>query len=196
MTGDAHKLGEVLRAAREAKGVNLARVERDTKIRDRYLSALERGDYPDLPGAVYTKGFLRNYGAYLGLDPEYLIDLYRIESAESAGERPQRAAAPRPLGKRRPRAFVVTPGAVALVRVIALADRSPTTPKKPASAEFLIMAMITLPSGTMANFHACGNTTYRRFWTNVRPIARAASACPAETALTPLRIASATNAAV
>lgn len=112
MTGDAHKLGEVLRAAREAKGVDLARVERDTKIRERYLSALERGDYPDLPGAVYTKGFLRNYGAYLGLDPEYLIDLYRIESAEAAGERPQRAAPPRPLGKRRPRAFVVTPGAV------------------------------------------------------------------------------------
>ena len=112
MTGESHKLGEVLRAAREAKGVDLARVERDTKIRERYLSALERGDYPDLPGAVYTKGFLRNYGAYLGLDPEYLIDLYRIESADLAAERPRRAPAPRSVHKRRPRAFVVTPGAV------------------------------------------------------------------------------------
>ena len=98
MTGDVHKLGEVLRTAREAKGVDLTRVERDTKIRERYLSALERGDYRDLPGAVYTKGFLRNYGAYLGLDPEYLIDLYRIESAAVAGERPRAPAAPRPLG--------------------------------------------------------------------------------------------------
>ncbi len=112
MTGDVHKLGEVLRTAREGKGVDLARVERDTKIRERYLSALERGDYRDLPGAVYTKGFLRNYGAYLGLDPEYLIDLYRIESAAVAGERPRAPAAPRPLGARRSRAFVVTPGAV------------------------------------------------------------------------------------
>jgi cytoskeletal protein RodZ len=114
VTGDVHKLGEVLRAAREGKGVDLARVERDTKIRERYLSALERGEYRDLPGAVYTKGFLRNYGAYLGLDPEYLIDLYRIETASAAGERATRAAAPpRPLGaRRRPRAFVVTPGAV------------------------------------------------------------------------------------
>ena len=112
MTGDVHKLGEVLRTAREGKGVDLARVERDTKIRERYLSALERGDYRDLPGAVYTKGFLRNYGAYLGLDPEYLIDLYRIESDAIAGERPRAPAAPRPLAPRRSRAFVVTPGAV------------------------------------------------------------------------------------
>src|SRR5215207_10770380 len=74
-------LPDRLAAARERKGVDLVRAERDTKIRVRYLSALERGDYRDLPGAVYTKGFLRNYGAYLGLDPEYLIDLYRIECA-------------------------------------------------------------------------------------------------------------------
>jgi cytoskeletal protein RodZ len=113
VTGDVHKLGEVLRTAREGKGVDLARVERDTKIRERYLSALERGEYRDLPGAVYTKGFLRNYGAYLGLDPEYLIDLYRIESAAASGERPARMVPPpRPLGARRTRAFVVTPGAV------------------------------------------------------------------------------------
>ena len=112
MTGDVHKLGEVLRTAREGKGVDLTRVERDTKIRQRYLSALERGDYADLPGAVYTKGFLRNYGAYLGLDPEYLIDLYRIESAAAPGSRPRTPAPPRPLAARRSRAFVVTPGAV------------------------------------------------------------------------------------
>jgi cytoskeletal protein RodZ len=112
VTGDVHKLGEVLRTAREGKGVDLARVERDTKIRERYLSALERGEYRELPGAVYTKGFLRNYGAYLGLDPEYLIDLYRIESAVAAGERPRVPAPPRPLTARRSRSFVVTPGAV------------------------------------------------------------------------------------
>jgi cytoskeletal protein RodZ len=112
VTGDVHKLGEVLRTAREGKGVDLARVERDTKIREQYLSALERGEYRELPGAVYTKGFLRNYGAYLGLDPEYLIDLYRIESAAAAGERPRAPVAPRPLAARRSRSFVVTPGAV------------------------------------------------------------------------------------
>jgi hypothetical protein len=42
-------------------------------------------------------------------------------------------------------------------------DRSPTTPKKPMSAEFLIMAMMTEPSGTTEAFHDWGSTTYRRF---------------------------------
>ncbi|HEX6139036.1 MAG TPA: RodZ domain-containing protein [Candidatus Limnocylindria bacterium] len=106
----SHKLGEVLRTAREARGVDLARVERDTKIRARYLSALERGEYRELPGPVYTKGFLRNYGAYLGLDPEYLVDLYRLESSTAAIERPSVQPPPRPLATRRGRAFVLTPG--------------------------------------------------------------------------------------
>ena len=111
MSGEVHKLGEVLRAAREAKGVDVARVERDTKIRERYLLALEAGDYRELPGSVYTKGFLRNYGSYLGLDPEYLIDLYRLETSIAA-ERPRMQAPPRPITTRGSRAFVITPGLV------------------------------------------------------------------------------------
>ena len=113
MTEQDHKLGEVLRAAREAKELDLVRVERDTKIRERYLSALERGEYRELPGAVYTKGFLRNYGAYLGLDPEYLIDLYRLETSATSAERQTAPGPPRPITVRRRRTFVVTPGAVA-----------------------------------------------------------------------------------
>ncbi|HEX6654848.1 MAG TPA: RodZ domain-containing protein [Candidatus Limnocylindria bacterium] len=108
---ELHKLGEVLRTAREAKGVDLARVERDTKIRARYLTALETGDYAELPGAVYTKGFLRNYGAYLGLDTEYLVDLYRLESTQPA-EKPTLPVPPRPIATRRSRPLVVTPGAI------------------------------------------------------------------------------------
>lgn len=113
MSGELHRLGEVLRSAREAKGVDLPGVERDTKIRARYLSALETGTYRDLPGSVYTKGFLRNYGLYLGLDPEYLIDLYRLESAAAQPDRRHLAPPPRPIAVRRSRAFVLTPGAVA-----------------------------------------------------------------------------------
>lgn len=120
MTGEIHKLGEVLRAARETKGVDLVRVERETKIRERYLAALESGDYRELPGAVYTRGFLRNYGKYLGLDPEYLLDLYRIETASSRPERGAMAAPPRPLNTGRQRAFVVTPGAVVAAILVLL----------------------------------------------------------------------------
>ena len=110
MTQTGHRLGEVLRAAREQKGVDLTRAERETKIRSRYLSALELGEYRDLPGTVYVKGFLRNYGHYLGLDPEYLIDLYRLESG--AGQPDRSISLPRATTARAP-ALVVTPGAVA-----------------------------------------------------------------------------------
>jgi cytoskeletal protein RodZ len=76
-------LPDRLAAARERKGVDLVRAERDTKIRVRYLSALETGDYRDLPGAVYTKGFLRNYALYLGLDPEDVLRQWRRERGEA-----------------------------------------------------------------------------------------------------------------
>ena len=116
------KLGTVLRTAREARFIDLARVERDTKIRVRYLSALERGDYRDLPGSVYTRGFLRNYGLYLGLDPEYLIDLYRLESGIAA-ERPSMPSPPRPMSERQGRGLVVSSGAVtaAILTILVLA---------------------------------------------------------------------------
>ena len=76
-------LPDRLVAARERKGVDLVRAERDTKIRLRYLSALESGEYRDLPGAVYTKGFLRNYALYLGLDPEDVLRQWRRERGEA-----------------------------------------------------------------------------------------------------------------
>jgi len=116
------KLGEVLRTAREAKFIDLARVERDTKIRSHYLSALEHGDYRELPAAVYTKGFLRNYGLYLGLDPEYLVDLYRLESG-SAVDRPTSAIRPRPVTERQGRPLVVSSNAVvaAILSLLVLA---------------------------------------------------------------------------
>lgn len=96
-------LPDRLVAARERKGVDLLRAERDTKIRARYLAALERGDYRELPGAVYTKGFLRNYAVYLGLDPEDVLRQWRRERGDQVPSEPVVVApktiieAPRPL---------------------------------------------------------------------------------------------------
>jgi cytoskeletal protein RodZ len=81
-------LPERLLAARERKGVDLFRAERDTKIRARYLAALERGDYRELPGAVYTKGFLRNYALYLGLDPDEILLQWRRERGDGPSSDP------------------------------------------------------------------------------------------------------------
>jgi cytoskeletal protein RodZ len=94
-------LPERLLAARERKGVDLYRAERDTKIRARYLAALERGDYRELPGAVYTKGFLRNYALYLGLDPDDVLLQWRRERGDP--REPQAViAVPRPIAAPRP----------------------------------------------------------------------------------------------
>ena len=89
-------LPDRLAMAREKKGVDLVRAERDTKIRVRYLSALEQGDYRDLPGAVYTKGFLRNYAIYLGLDPEDVLRQWRRERGDASSPEPV-IVPPRPL---------------------------------------------------------------------------------------------------
>jgi cytoskeletal protein RodZ len=92
----AATLPERLFDARERKGVDLYRAERDTKIRARYLAALERGDWKDLPGAVYTKGFLRNYALYLGLDPDDILNQWRRERGADALATPA-ITVPRPI---------------------------------------------------------------------------------------------------
>jgi cytoskeletal protein RodZ len=70
------ELGELLRKAREAKGLSLAQVEEVTRIRLAYLQALEEEAYEQLPAPVYTKGFLKNYALYLGLDAQQLLAHY------------------------------------------------------------------------------------------------------------------------
>ena len=73
-------------------------------------------------------------------------------------------------------------------------DVSATEPAA-ATVEFLMSAISTLPSGATAPRNACGRITRRAAGQNPRPIARAASACPTGTVLTPERSASHTNAA-
>jgi cytoskeletal protein RodZ len=72
-------LGEQLRAQRERKDITLEQAAADTRIREKFLKALEDGDYPSLPGAVYTRGFLRNYSDYLDLETDELVTLYQQE---------------------------------------------------------------------------------------------------------------------
>jgi cytoskeletal protein RodZ len=66
-------VGDGLRQAREAKGLTLEQVEEITKIRCRYLQALEEEEYDQLPGEVFVRGFLRNYAQALDLDPDEVL---------------------------------------------------------------------------------------------------------------------------
>src|SRR5690606_9666245 len=72
-----HELGAMLRKRREAMGATLAEVEAATKIRQKYLAALEADEWQLLPGEVVGRGFLRNYAAYLALDATEMIERRR-----------------------------------------------------------------------------------------------------------------------
>jgi cytoskeleton protein RodZ len=71
-------IGERLREARTASGVALPEIEQETKIRARYLRALEEEQWDLLPGEAYVRGFLRTYADYLGLDGQALAEEYRL----------------------------------------------------------------------------------------------------------------------
>jgi cytoskeletal protein RodZ len=108
------RLGDALRQKREQMGVTMQQAAEDTRIREKFLQAIESGDYQSLPGAVYTKGFLRNYAGYLNFDAEEMLALY---TGERGGSEPARTFAPmKPLVKR---SFIFTP--TVLVPVVVLA---------------------------------------------------------------------------
>ncbi|HET7079523.1 MAG TPA: RodZ domain-containing protein [Chloroflexia bacterium] len=94
--------GEMLRQAREARGLPLAAAAQETRIRIEYLTAIEDNDFASLPGDVYTRGFLRNYSTFLGLDPSEVMAAY-----EESRTTPRRATGPHPTqpapARKRPR---------------------------------------------------------------------------------------------
>ena len=70
-------LGEKLKNTRLEKGLSFDQISRETNISIRYLEALETENFAVFPGEPYVLGFLRNYGAYLDLDVQKVIALYR-----------------------------------------------------------------------------------------------------------------------
>jgi len=95
------KLGEQLRAQRERKNITLEQAAGDTRIREKFLKALEDGDYRTLPGPVYTRGFLRNYAEYLDLETDELLTLYHHESGRPVEPVQTRTFKPyRPIARR------------------------------------------------------------------------------------------------
>lgn len=77
------QLGQLLRDTREKKGLSIAEVEEDTRIRQTQIEALEEEDYAKLPSSIFLKGLLRNYAQYLGLDLAEVMKLYGGEDAGS-----------------------------------------------------------------------------------------------------------------
>lgn len=69
-------LGETLRRAREARGVDLREISEHTNISKRYLQAIENSDYSSLPGGIFNRGFVKAYARYVGMDEEEAMRSY------------------------------------------------------------------------------------------------------------------------
>ena len=108
------RFGETLRAQREKKGITLEQAASDTRIREKFLKALEDSDYQTLPGAVYTKGFLRNYAEYLELPTEELVVQFHQER-----DQPDAPRTFKPLNPIARRSLIFTPAVLVPVVVLA-----------------------------------------------------------------------------
>lgn len=135
-------IGPALRQARNRRKVELSEVEATTKIRVRYLRAMENEEWDALPGSAYARSFLRTYAFFLGLDGDRLAEEHRRDfAADPVTERTPRGepvAAPRP-SRRGPRlrprvlAAIVSAGLVAALVAIGLSSggEERTTPARP-----------------------------------------------------------------
>ncbi len=121
--GNEMRIGEVLKESRTRQGLDIRTVEERTKIRTKYLRALENEEWDVLPNPAYAKGFLRTYAQLLGLDADALVDEYRRqveavrgESTYPVGERVLEHR--RPLGESGPRSPVLVWAGAAVVAIV------------------------------------------------------------------------------
>lgn len=102
--------------------LDITDVEAQTKIRAKYLRALENEDFGMLPGPTFVKSFLRTYAEFLGLDPHLLVEEYRVRhDPRDESELTPFARPPRGRERRRPpRRPAWLPLAAAVVAILAL----------------------------------------------------------------------------
>jgi cytoskeletal protein RodZ len=73
------ELGQLLRNARIERKISLDELQEVTKIRKRYLEAIEEGNYKVLPGSFYVRAFIKSYAETVGLDPNEVLKLYKTD---------------------------------------------------------------------------------------------------------------------
>jgi cytoskeleton protein RodZ len=130
------EIGPALQEARERRGLAYSQVEAATAIRSRYLRALEEEQFGILPGPTYTKGFLRAYAEYLGLDGQLFVDEFnsrhhdpRRDLEQTIYSRP-RSQPDRPRRRQRREATLVMVVLAAIVAVSALILLGLTEPNR------------------------------------------------------------------
>ena len=119
------EIGNSLREARVRRGIEFAQAELATKIRGKYLRALEEEHFEVLPAETYVKGFLRTYAEYLGLDGQLYVDEYnsRFVIGEDQSEARARRSEARPQRRNRrleTNVVLVALAAIAILTVIVI----------------------------------------------------------------------------
>ena len=98
------EIGNTLREARLRRGLDMLECEAETKIRAKYLRAMEEEQFDLMPSPTYVRGFLRAYAEFLDLDGQLVLDEYesRFETYDTSEDHAPRArrAAPRRAGRR------------------------------------------------------------------------------------------------
>jgi cytoskeleton protein RodZ len=137
------EIGNSLREARLRQGLEFPEIEHATKVRSKYLRALEDEQFEILPAQTYIKGFLRTYAEYLGLDGQLYVDEYNSRYVGLEEESPLRASVRQPTRPERRLAggvVLAVLAGIAVVTALVIAawkfgggSSSPTTP--PAAAK-------------------------------------------------------------
>jgi helix-turn-helix protein len=119
------EIGNSLREARLRQGLDFPEIEQRTKIRGKYLRALEDEQFDLLPGQTYVKGFLRSYAEYLGLDGQLYVDEFNSRYVTGEEEPPIRPSRAETLGRRRrsgeSRGIVLALAGIAAVTALVIA---------------------------------------------------------------------------
>ena len=158
------EIGETLREARMRRRIDMTDVEAATKIRAKYLRALESEEWELLPGPTFVKTFLRTYADYLELDSRLLVEEYKQRYERPAGmditplnlrqQRRTRRVAPR-LG----------PGVVVVLGVVALLGGGGWLSSPACPSSHSTPSRTTMPSTTTTPGPSRGATRFaRRCW--------------------------------
>jgi cytoskeletal protein RodZ len=116
------EIGTSLREARLRQGFDFPEIEQATKVRVRYLRAIEDEDFDALPAPTYVKGFMRTYADFLGLDGQLYVDEYNSRYIVGEEEPPLRRSGvtPRNAPRVESRVLVLALGAIALVTALVI----------------------------------------------------------------------------
>jgi cytoskeletal protein RodZ len=82
-------VGEILKNARQEKNLTLEEVEAKTKIRKKFLEAIEENNCQKLPSLTYVQGFIKNYAEFLGQDPKLVLAVFRRQAKPDRIEKPK-----------------------------------------------------------------------------------------------------------